>query len=100
MCGIFVFLQLPLIVMLFNKFVRQHPNIVHMKKIILFTPLLFILFAACNHKTVKQGSVTYDIQYQLPDSLNNYKAYLPKTAVVYFRGDSTVSIQQAGAEAT
>jgi len=87
--------------MLFNKFVRQHTQChFYMHKLILFSPLLFILLTSCSHKKIKQGLVTYDIEYQLPDSLNSYKAYLPKTAIVYFKGDSTVSIQQAGAEAT
>jgi len=61
---------------------------------------MFMLLNSCNHKKIKQGSVAYDIEYQLPDSLNSYKAYLPAKAIVYFKSDSTVSIQQAGAEAT
>ena len=65
-----------------------------------FLFILTILLYSCSHKQIKQGSVTYDIEYQLPDSLNSYKAYLPQKAMVYFKGDSTVSIQQAGAEAT
>ncbi len=71
-----------------------------MKKLFLCTLPLFILLNSCSHKKIKQGSVTYDIEYQLPDSLNSYKAYLPATAIVYFKSDSTVSIQQAGADAT
>jgi hypothetical protein len=71
-----------------------------MQKCFLCSLILFALLNSCSHKKIKQGSVTYDIEYQLPDSLNNYKAYLPKAAIVYFKGDSTVSIQQAGAEAT
>jgi len=55
---------------------------------------LLALFGSCSHKKVKQGSVAYDIEYQLPDSLNTYKAYLPAKAIVYFKSDSTVSIQQ------
>ena len=62
--------------------------------------LLFAMLNSCNHKKIKQGTIAYDIEYQLPDSLSGYKAYLPQKAIVYFKGDSTVSIQQAGAEAT
>jgi hypothetical protein len=71
-----------------------------MWKLLLYPMLLLTLLNSCSHKKIKQGEVTYDIKYQLPDSLNSYKTYLPKTAIVYFKGDSTVSIQQAGAEAT
>jgi hypothetical protein len=71
-----------------------------MQKLFWFIPALLIMFSSCSHKTVKQGSVTYTIAYDLPDSLKSYADYLPKTAIVYFKGDSTVSIQQAGDEAT
>jgi hypothetical protein len=54
----------------------------------------------CKKKEVKQGKIVYAIEYELPDSLIRYAAYLPKQAIVYFKGDSTVSIQQAGDEAT
>ena len=47
-----------------------------------------------------EGSITYDLQYQLPDSLRKYLLYLPKTAKVYFKGDSAVSIQQMNDEST
>ncbi|MFI5160243.1 MAG: hypothetical protein ACHQHN_03155 [Sphingobacteriales bacterium] len=71
-----------------------------MRNFFLSALLLVTLLCSCSHKKIKQGMVTYDIEYQLPDSLNSYKAYLPQKAIVYFKGDSTVSIQQAGAEAT
>jgi hypothetical protein len=71
-----------------------------MRQIFLFgIPALFLL-TACTKKEVKQGEITYKIEYQLPDSLKKYEDFLPKSAIVYFKGDSTVSIQQAGAEAT
>lgn len=71
-----------------------------MRKIFWLVPVILTLFSSCNHKPVKQGSITYTIEYELPDSLKHYADYLPKTAIVYFKGDSTVSIQQAGDEAT
>ena len=49
---------------------------------------------------MQQGSITYRIEYRLPDSLNKYLAYLPKSATVYFKGDSAVSIQQSNDEST
>ncbi|MGZ3776334.1 MAG: hypothetical protein ACXVIY_01115 [Mucilaginibacter sp.] len=71
-----------------------------MQKIFWFIPAILALFSSCDHKPLKQGSITYNIEYELPDSLKHYSDYLPKTAIVYFKGDSTVSIQQAGEEAT
>lgn len=58
------------------------------------------LLSSCSDKKVKQGSISYNIEYQLPDSLNKYLAYLPKSAMVYFKGDSAVSIQQQNDEST
>ena len=58
------------------------------------------LLSSCNKKPVKQGSVTYSLEYQLPDTLKKYVDFLPKTALVYFKGDSTVSIQQGSGEST
>ena len=88
----------------FNKFVRQQARQrglnYNMQKLFLYGVLLLTLLNSCSHKKIKQGSVAYDIEYQLPDSLISYKAYLPAKAIVYFKNDSTVSIQQAGAEAT
>ena len=69
-------------------------------KTLLYCTVTALLLSACSGKEVKQGTISYTIEYQLPDSLRSYEAYLPKNATVYFKGDSTVSIQQAGAEAT
>jgi hypothetical protein len=71
-----------------------------MLKIFTYIVCALTLFSSCSQKKIKQGSVTYTIEYQLPDSLSRYKDYLPKTAIVYFKGDSTVSVQQANDEAT
>ncbi|MDB5133661.1 MAG: hypothetical protein JWP37_264 [Mucilaginibacter sp.] len=66
----------------------------------LYLLILLAFYTSCSNKKVKQGSVTYSIDYQLPDSLNRYLIYLPKSAVVYFKGDSAVSIQQMNDEST
>lgn len=71
-----------------------------MYKALVVAAILFILFSSCSKKEIKQGRIVYSIEYELPDSLSRYTAYLPKQATVYFKGDSTVSIQQAGAEST
>lgn len=71
-----------------------------MKKLILYSLGLLAFLSACSHKEIKQGSITYNIEYHLPDSLNKYLAFLPKSATVYFKGDSAVTVQQANEEAT
>lgn len=70
-------------------------------KNILFAATVSILFlSACNHQSNDEGSITYSLDYQLPDSLKRFAAFLPKEAKVYFKGDSTVSIQQSKQEST
>ncbi|MBS1524402.1 MAG: hypothetical protein JST19_02065 [Bacteroidetes bacterium] len=71
-----------------------------MKRIFLGILAILVIVYSCNKKKVLQGSITYDIQYRLPDSLGRYALYLPKSATVYFKGDSAVSIQQMNDEAT
>jgi len=71
-----------------------------MYKISIAAILFAVVFSACQKAAIKQGKIIYDISYQLPDSLSRYAAYLPKQAVVYFKGDSTVTVQQQGDEAT
>src|ERR1700754_3817058 len=71
-----------------------------MKKTLLYFITILVLFSSCSNKKIKQGSIAYTIEYQLPDSLNRYLAYLPKSAMVYFKGDSAVSIQQMNDEST
>ena len=62
--------------------------------------MLSSVLYSCSHKKVVEGYITYNLQYQLPDSLRQYLLYLPKTAKVYFKGDSAVSIQQMNDEST
>ena len=69
-------------------------------KVILYALVGIALFSSCSKKEVKQGSIVYNLEYQLPDSLQKYLIFLPKTAQVYFKGDSTISIQQGGDEST
>ena len=71
-----------------------------MKKTLLYSIIILVFFGSCSNKEVKQGSIAYTIEYQLPDSLNRYLAFLPKSAMVYFKGDSAVSIQQMNDEST
>lgn len=71
-----------------------------MKKNLLYIfTIITMVFAACGDKT-KQGTIVYQLAYQLPDSLHNYADYLPKQATVYFKGDSVVSVQGLNEEST
>jgi uncharacterized protein YceK len=71
-----------------------------MMKRVLFALIITISFCSCSHKKTDEGSITYSVEYELPDSLKQYADYLPKQATVYFKGDSTISIQQANDEST
>jgi hypothetical protein len=71
-----------------------------MEKVLLYLLIIVALFSSCSNKKIRQGSVSYAIEYQLPDSLKKYLPYLPKSAMVYFKGDSAVSIQQQNGEST
>jgi hypothetical protein len=70
------------------------------KQAFLYLIIAQALFSSCSRKKVIEGSISYSIEYQLPDSLHKYLLYLPKSAKVYFKGDSAVSIQQMNDEAT
>src|SRR5579863_7207048 len=70
------------------------------KYAVLYFTLLSLLLCSCSRKKLIEGTVTYEIEYQLPDSLHRYLLYLPKTARVFFKGDSAVSVQQINDEST
>ncbi|MEO6523985.1 MAG: DUF4412 domain-containing protein [Mucilaginibacter sp.] len=70
-----------------------------MKRNILFAFAIAISLYSCSGKKT-EGSIYYTVEYQLPDSLKEYAEHLPKQAMVYFKGDSTVSIQAGKEEST
>jgi hypothetical protein len=70
------------------------------RKTLAIVSVLLCLLYSCSRKKVVEGYVSYNIEYQLPDSLKRYVYYLPKSAKVYFKGDSAVSIQQMNDEST
>jgi hypothetical protein len=69
-------------------------------KTLLYFILLIVALSGCSRKKEVQGSIFYSIEYKLPDSLSKYLLYLPKSAKVFFKGDSAVSIQQMSDEST
>jgi hypothetical protein len=70
-----------------------------MKKYTLVLLAIAIVYCSCGGKKT-EGAINYNVEYLLPDSLKQYAQYLPKQAVVYFKGDSTISIQNAKDEST
>ena len=71
-----------------------------MKKAYIFSLLIAVTaLAACSHKKI-EGVIVYKLEYQLPDSLRSYGAYLPTEATIYFKGDSVVNIQKTDEEST
>jgi hypothetical protein len=71
-----------------------------MKRFLVAVFILFTFLCACKNKESVEGKVVYNLEYQLPDTLKQYAEYLPKEATVYFKGDSTVSIQRSAEEST
>ncbi|GAB3923694.1 hypothetical protein [Mucilaginibacter myungsuensis] len=57
------------------------------------------LTTACGNKQT-EGTLTYELDYQLPDSLKSFAAFLPKSAILHFKGDSAVTIQGSEEEST
>ena len=71
-----------------------------MKRTIIAVFVVAICLYACKNKKPNEGKIVYQLEYQLPDSLKRYAAFLPNEATVYFKGDSTVSIQRSSEEST
>ncbi|QKJ31919.1 hypothetical protein HQ865_19830 [Mucilaginibacter mali] len=70
-----------------------------MKKVFLLMAVCAVMLSACSDKK-KEGVITYQLSYQLPDSLTSFAAYLPKHAHAYFKGDSVASVQGTDEEST
>jgi hypothetical protein len=70
-----------------------------MKNILLIVSVVCILGTSCTNKKA-EGIITYNLSYVLPDSLKSYGAYLPTTAMVYFKGDSVATVQGTDQEST
>lgn len=71
-----------------------------MKNLMIAAFALLLFLVACHRKNTDEGLIVYQLEYQLPDSLKQYADFLPKEAIVYFKGDSAVSIQKTKEEST
>ncbi len=62
-----------------------------MKKIILSFALLLssaVLFAQAQPKKITEGTITYSVEWELPENMQAMAANLPTELNVYFKGDS------------
>jgi hypothetical protein len=70
-----------------------------MNKNVLAALVIAIVLCSCSSKKT-EGTINYSVEYVLPDSLKQYAQYMPKQALVYFKGDTTISIQETKDEST
>lgn len=71
------------------------PTNKHMKKLFLSALMLFsgsFLFA---QNKIAEGSITYAVEWQLPESMSAMAANFPTELKVYFKGDSASMITQS-----
>lgn len=71
-----------------------------MKKLILSAGILLAGCASFGQTKISEGTITYAVEYELPENLKPYAAFFPKEATVYFRGDSTLSVQKSTGRVT
>jgi hypothetical protein len=67
-----------------------------MKKIILSAAFALLTTLGFAQKKIKEGSVTYQVKYELPSDKQHMKAMFPSEIKVYFKGDSSTSQSKMG----
>lgn len=65
-----------------------------MKKIILSVALALLATAGFAQKKIAEGSITYQVQYDLPPNMQQMKAMFPNEVTVYFKGDSSAVLNK------
>ncbi|MFD2163429.1 hypothetical protein ACFSJU_13560 [Paradesertivirga mongoliensis] len=60
-----------------------------MKKLILSAALALSVTLGFSQKKITEGSITYQVEYEVPANMQAMKASLPTEVKVYFKGDST-----------
>ncbi len=70
-----------------------------MKKILLSASFALMATLGFAQKKINEGSITYQVKYDLPPNMQQMKAMFPNEITVYFKGDST-SAQNKTAMAT
>lgn len=59
-----------------------------MKKILFSLALLLTASLSFAQKKIGEGTITYEVEWQLPQQMQAYSAMFPKEVKVYFKGDS------------
>lgn len=59
-----------------------------MKKLVFCLALLLTASVTFAQKKIAEGTVSYEIEWQLPEQLQPYSAMFPKEVKVFFKGDS------------
>ncbi|WP_207428819.1 hypothetical protein [Pedobacter sp. SYSU D00535] len=62
-----------------------------MKKILLSVIALLLVTTTFAQKKVSEGTITYQVEWQLPPQMQQMKAMFPPEITVYFKGDSSAS---------
>ena len=60
-----------------------------MKKIILSAAFALLTTIGFAQKKIAEGSITYQVEYDLPANMQQMKAMFPTEVTVYFKGDSS-----------
>lgn len=63
----------------------------NMRKIILSASFALMVTLGFAQKKIAEGSITYQVQYDLPANMQQMKAMFPNEITVYFKGDSSSS---------
>ena len=71
-----------------------------MKKIILSASFALMATLGFSQKKIAEGSITYQVQYDLPANMQQMKAMFPDEIKVYFKGDSSSSRNKTGMAST
>jgi hypothetical protein len=67
-----------------------------MKRIILSAAFALVATLGFSQKKIKEGSITYQVKYELPANMQQMKAMFPEVVKVYFKGDSSVAQNKTG----
>ena len=67
-----------------------------MRKIILITAFAILATLAFAQKKIEEGSITYQVKYELPDNMRQMKSMFPEVIKVYFKGDLSSSQSKTG----
>jgi hypothetical protein len=67
-----------------------------MKRIILSATFALLATLGFAQKKIEEGSITYQVKYDLPDNMRQMKSMFPEVIKVYFKGDLSSSQSRTG----